>query len=439
MSGTPTATILFGLVISAAGVSGPIIGRSNASTQRGSLDWRIEQLAGVRVEDVRNFLALLKKGVAADDRTTVCALATYPLRRFPEDVPNAARCVSEYSTIFDAEVVAAIAKQKFEDLFVSWQGVRIGTGDRTLSVDEKDVWMAGVCRDTACRQYDLRITSVNRPPLFEVAAPGVRVRDVLSGPLAAPGWVTLTARPSDADFACTGHGTLFWSTSLQDGVPHATRIGLREHVDPLPFEVSPDRDRKGNRWVTAVRDGWIIGFDQGEFGGGLWWFNGDGTRSQRVRPGADASASRPVPENVLGLPKVGGEQIVLMGLDHLVTSAGGVFRLERAESGWFLSRLARLDGKPDPWVVDGKQLLFLTVSGLWSVEPRGIVRQLHQTDIGTYSASAIVRARDGAIYVGLRHYVVKLEQYRGQWRETWLTPAACTKVETKGDRCECAG
>ena len=434
-----TARILFRLVISAAGVSGPIIGLSGASTQRGSLDWRIEQLAGIRVEDVRSFLAVLKARVAADDRPAVCALATYPLRRSPENVPNAERCVSEYSSIFDAEVVSAIAKQRFEDLFVSWQGVRIGTGDRTLSVGEKDVWMAGVCRDANCRQYDLRITAVNLPPLFEAAAPGVRVRDVLGGPLAAPGWVTLNARPSYADLGCTGHSTLFWSTSLQDDVPHATRIGFREHVDPLPFEVTPDRDRKGNRWATEVPDGWIVGFDDGEFGGGLWWFNRDGTRSQRVRPGADASASGRIPENVLGLPNVGGEQIVLMGLDHIFPGPSGVFRLERAQAGWFLTRLARLDGEPDPWVVDGNQLLFLTVSGLWSVEPKGIVRRLHQTDIGTYSASALVRARDGAIYVGLRHYVVKLQQSRGQWRENWLTPAACTRVETRGDRCECAG
>jgi catechol 2,3-dioxygenase-like lactoylglutathione lyase family enzyme len=32
------------------------------------------------------------------------------------------------------------------------------------------------------------------------------------------------------------------------------------------------------------------------------------------------------------------------------------------------------------------------------------------------------RQRHRELYVGLRHYVVKLEQSNGQWRETWLTP-----------------
>jgi hypothetical protein len=280
---------------------------------------------------------------------------------------------------------------------------------------------------------------VGSPAFLEAAASGVRVRDVLSGRLAAPEWVTLQARPSDADLTCTERSTLFWSTSLKDGVPHATRIGVRDHVDALPFEVTPDRDRRGNRRVAAVADGWIVGFDDGEFGGGLWWFNRDGSRSRRIRPAPGASADLRVPENVVGLPKVGERQLVLMGLDHITPGPGGVFRLERASSGWVLVRLRQLDGEPDPWVVADNRLLFLTASGLWSFEPKGSVTRLHRTDIGTFSPSAIVRAPDGAIYVGLRHYVVKLEPSSGQWRETWMAPAACTTVEMRDGRCECAG
>lgn len=406
---------------------------------RGSVEWRIEQLAGVRVGEVRTFLARLKDRVSAGDYSAVCALGSYPMRvmtgQYPEDVADAESCVAQYPGIFDTEVSAAIAAQRFEDLFVSWQGIRIGATGRTMGVGGKDVWVAGICRDSQCREYGLKITSVNAARFLDVAAPGLKARDVLSGPLS--GWITLPRPPSDEDIECTGQSALFWSTSLRDHVPYATRIGVREHVDPLPFEIPPARDREGDRWVARVHDGWIVGFSMGEFGGGLWWFSRNGSASRRIRPPA-APADEYMPENVLGLPTIGGEQLVLMGLGHLGSSNGAVFRLERAQSGWFLVRLAR-HGEPDPWMVDGNRLFYFTPSGLWSVRPQGLVKRVHETEIYWRAPSAMVAAPDGAIYVGLRHYVVKLTERHGRWRETWLAPAACRNVEMRLDRCECAG
>jgi hypothetical protein len=248
--------------------------------------------------------------------------------------------------------------------------------------------------------------------------------------------------PSADERACTDYSSVFWSTSVKDGVPHATRIGVREHVDPLPFQVAVGRDRDGNRWAVPVSDGWVVGFDAGEFGGGLWWFNPDGTESRRIQPSATAPVNPDDPfraENVVGLPSVGGERLVLMGLDHLTGRSGRIFRLAYDKTGWVLAPVGVLDAAPDVWFVDRDRLLFLTESGLWSIEPRSKARRIYQTDIGRFSASAIVRASDAGLYVGLRHYVLKLEELNGKWRETWFTPAACVKVELRRGQCECVG
>ena len=121
--------------------------------QNESVEWRIEHIAGLKVEEVRRLLDLLKQRVAKDDRSGVCSLANYPLRIRKSFVPSAADCVSGYKSIFNAKVVAAIGEQRFESLFVNFQGVMIG--------DTGEVWMDGVCRDQDCRQYDLRIVTVN--------------------------------------------------------------------------------------------------------------------------------------------------------------------------------------------------------------------------------------------------------------------------------------
>lgn len=256
---------------------------------------------------------------------------------------------------------------------------------------------------------------------------------VVNGPLTSPAWVARPARPPVAELACTDYSSLFWATSVKDGVPHAAPLPLREHVDPLPFSIPAGRDRQGNRYVARVPDGWIVGFDDGEFGGGLWWFSPTGAERRRIRPSA------PGAENVVGLPAIGGQRLVLMGLDHLTERSGRMFRLARDASGWRLEHVARLDAAPGVWLVAGKRLLFLTESGLWSAESTGSPNHLYEMDLGRSSASAMAGHADGSVYIGLRHYVLRLQPSNGRWRETWYTPASCLNVELRAGTCECVG
>lgn len=218
-----------------------------------------------------------------------------------------------------------------------------------------------------------------------------------SGPLNSSAWVARSHRPPAAELACTDFSSLFWAVSLIRGLAQATELPLRRHVDALPFQIAAGPDREGNRYVEAVPDGWIVGFDHGEFGGGLWWFSSNGAESRRIRPDASERSDQnhnDLPENAVGLPVVGGERFVLMGLDHLMDRSGRIFRLVHDTTGWRIDPVAVLDAEPDVWFVDGDRL---------------------------------------------RQYVLNLDQSKGSWRETWLTPAACLKVEMRSGRCECVG
>src|SRR5262245_5373832 len=64
-----------------------------------------------------------------------------------------------------------------------------------------------------------------------------------------------------------------------------TRVKLHQQgqdsPSPLPFEIEPGAigdGLDGRRVSTQVEDGWIVGFDQGEFGASTWWFSPDGKR-----------------------------------------------------------------------------------------------------------------------------------------------------------------
>lgn len=222
-------------------------------------------------------------------------------------------------------------------------------------------------------------------------------------------------------------------------MPQAERLKSREHADPVPFSYAETEDRRGSRHVARVDDGWLVGFDAGEFGGWLWWFGEDGHENRRIRP----SPALPVnpddvfhAENVLGLPLVGSQRLVLMGLDHLTGRSGRIFRAVVGSAGWELAPVAVLDAQPDVWLVDGSRLLFLTESGLW-VSDGFEAKRVHPLDLGAFAPTSIVRAADGALYVGMRYYVLRLAERGDAWQESWFVPASCQKMRFRDYQCEC--
>jgi hypothetical protein len=191
--------------------------------------------------------------------------------------------------------------------------------------------------------------------------------------------------------------------------------------------------------VAKVDDGWLVGFDAGEFGGGLWWFSPDGGRFARVRAPENAARADDIykAENVRGLVQVGSDQLVLMGLDHMGGRSGRVFRASKRDGAWKLDPRAVLDGSADAWAVLGDRLLVLTDSGLWEVIAGTPARQVHRADTGGLYPTSMVRAGDGAFYVGMRRYILRLEAAAGAWRETWLVASNCVRARVTNFTCEC--
>ena len=120
--------------------------------QEESLEWRLEHLAGAKIDEVRAVFNEMKSSVARDDRKSLCRLANYPLRTSAGRIGQESLCRARHRTIFNDRVVSAIRAQKFEELFVNWQGIMIGDGE---------VWLAVVCHDSACRRKRLGIMTVN--------------------------------------------------------------------------------------------------------------------------------------------------------------------------------------------------------------------------------------------------------------------------------------
>lgn len=110
-------------------------------------------LTGMTDAKVGEFFLKLKHAVGTHDVTELATMVSYPLVvNGKATVPNSEYFEKHYNDIFTKKVVAAVKRQKYGTLFGNDQGVMIGNGE---------LWFSGVCRNTSCNHYHVRIVAIN--------------------------------------------------------------------------------------------------------------------------------------------------------------------------------------------------------------------------------------------------------------------------------------
>lgn len=117
------------------------------------VDARIDRVLGDHAA-YRRVLERLQAAVARADRPGVAALVRYPLEvrtgTQALQVENAKAFVAHYDVVVTPAVAKAIAAQRYAALFVSQDGVMLGSGE---------VWINGICRDPKCVDVDVKVAT----------------------------------------------------------------------------------------------------------------------------------------------------------------------------------------------------------------------------------------------------------------------------------------
>jgi hypothetical protein len=134
----------------------------------------------------------------------------------------------------------------------------------------------------------------------------------------------------------------------------------------------------------------------------------------------------------------------MTGLSHLDQSTGRVLRVDEGGAEVRVSTLADLGSTPHAWVAEGPgSLVVLGSRALYRVDVgTGVARKLRDHRYGTLYPTSLVRAADGTLFAGMRHFVVRLVPgTRAGYRQDWLVPRTCTRFRQRSDSsvCECLG
>lgn len=199
------------------------------------------------------------------------------------------------------------------------------------------------------------------------------------------------------------YSQLEWRVSVVDG-----RICADPHkegtlVGPRPaFRPQADGFRGASRFAR-VDDGWLVGFNHGEFGAALYWFSADGKRHYRM-------SENQVDPQVVDFFPLGNGLGAIEGLAHMSMSRGSIIRIIRdtGQGRWRVETATRLRTAPYAIAVT-KQGASLVVLSDSLVAFDGLQRtDVLAADVswdGLYPNSAALSPDGKKLYIGMRQYV----------------------------------
>jgi hypothetical protein len=258
------------------------------------------------------------------------------------------------------------------------------------------------------------------------------------------GWYVYTdknlSHPDQYTRRCFNYSHNHWEVS-SDGdairiTKQARQKGEIQPLPPLPPRLKFEQGMPGRtvdaglRSATHFGNTWLIAYDAGEWGGGLWITNEDGSETKRI-----------INENVHAVIPIEGGFLVLSGLAHLSGDFGNAFIFSNPEGLKIpLRRTLRLDGEPRTYAKepDGS-VLFVTTRGLSRITKSGELQSLSSfPDWTRYQyASSMAILSDGSIFVGMRMFVLKLRPITGGYSQEWLLPTECRQFGLKEIDCIC--
>jgi hypothetical protein len=241
--------------------------------------------------------------------------------------------------------------------------------------------------------------------------------DVLHAQKFVDEWMIVSPPTGDSS-ALEKSNLPFWKLHT-DGTRIAVSRWTRQDSEqsentPLPEHLTRKQRMHGVPTVLHLDSGgWIVGFNWGEFEGGLWSTNQDGSETKTLLSRADVHA----------LFLVRGGVIALTGVAHLTLDEGDAFLVPVSE--WDTAKAIHvldLHSSPEASAQDSADTaLVATNKAILRIDATGAIETLLELPNGALFPRSVIVV-DRTIYVGMRGYILRLLPQTTGYRAEWLRP-----------------
>lgn len=168
--------------------------------------------------------------------------------------------------------------------------------------------------------------------------------------------------------------------------------------------------------VLKVSDGWLAGYNRGEFGAFLWWFSADGKERYKV---SDHQINAFIVHH--------GRIFAAEGLSHMGLDDGSLIEISQKSGKWTAETFIELPGCGDAvTVLKDDRFCIVTSSMLLAVSLTKKMEVLVPRAEWAYASSVnsiAVDAKSENVYLGMRQFVARYNLKRDDHTYEFLLPS----------------
>ena len=211
-------------------------------------------------------------------------------------------------------------------------------------------------------------------------------------------------------FYAANRSHMIWVVARRGDDVRAHLFGWREILKnafvPPPFVPRAEQFSGGR--VFHVDDGWLVGFNEGEFGAALYWFSNDGGKKYKISD-----------DQIVDFMATPTGIIAIQGLAHMGMSDGSVVELTKnAETGrWVSKERKSLPQAPESFVRSRDGRLFIGLSdSLALLTPDNQLEVLVKSTDWVRPDTLVTSADESKIYIGTLQYVCEYDMQTKSFR-----------------------
>lgn len=175
----------------------------------------------------------------------------------------------------------------------------------------------------------------------------------------------------------------------------------------LPFEIRQSNSNMTNYSAplaglidaVEVENGYLVGFNRGEWGGELYWFSKNGKKRYEISE-----------HQIVRFIKRDNKIYAIEGLAHLMMSEGSIIEIKKENRKWVANEFLKLPTAPYAVQLDSKNnFIVVTSSSLFSIDKEANIDTLVKDGKwGTLYPSSMIIQND-VVYIGMRKGVYKFD------------------------------